>query len=142
MNIQRILLAILVLASTSMHTWAQDKTAKPLQGWLDFLVSDAKLPGIVERIGNADQEKSVAYIAPNAELYIWNNRFANGTKENARLEMVGVPNGDPIDPAVIVIAIIDPNRARGIYMPWARRYVDDVPDRGFIPETMLAELLQ
>jgi hypothetical protein len=141
MNIPKILITISALALLPIQSWAQDTSARNLQGWLDFLVPDATMPSIVSRIGPADAEKSVDYLAPNARLYIWNNKFYNGTTEGARLELVTVSDNDPLGAHQIAIAIIDPNRGRGIYLPWARRFVDNVPAENHIRHTFVAEML-
>jgi len=124
----------------TLRSPGQDTSAKPLQDWLDFLVRDASLASVTERIGSADREKSVDYMASQAQMYIWNNRFENGTTKNSRLELVAVPDNDPAGPQMIVIAILDPSLHRGIYLPWARRFVNNVPSGNLIRRALLAEL--
>jgi hypothetical protein len=141
MKIQRILGLLAVVALLPMESWGQDTGAKPLQDWLDFLVTEATVPSVVDRIGQPDVEKSVAYMAPNAQLYVWYNRFERGPKKEARLELVAVPDNNPLGSQMMVIAIIDPNGPRGIYMPWAPRYVDNVPMGYHVGHAMMAALL-
>jgi hypothetical protein len=141
MNIKQSLIALFLLALIPLQSWAQDTAAKPLQGWLDFLVSDASMGSVVHRIGVADEEKDVAYFAPNAQMFTWYNRFDANTNQYNRLEMVAVPDGDPVTHEMIVVAIIDPNRGRGIYMPWAARYVDTAYRSHYIPRGIMQAML-
>jgi len=138
---KKSLLILSLLALFPLHSRAQDTSVKPLQGWLDFLVSNASLSSVVARIGGADTAKSVNYLAPNAQMYIWENRFYLDSQKTARLELVAVPDGDPANRQMIVIAIIDPARPRGIYLPWAGRYVDTVPHSNYIPRGIMQALL-
>ncbi len=140
MTIKKALIAGTLVAILALRCPAQDSSAKPLQGWLDFLVQDASLDSVTHRIGVPDKEKSADYMAPHARMYIWFNRFESDATRNHRLELVAIPDGDPAGSRMIVIAILDPEGRRGIYLPWARRFVDDVPTGNLISNELLGEL--
>ena len=133
-------MALLALQSTS-NSFSQETTVKPLQGWLDFLVQDASLASVVNRIGLADEATSADKIAPNAQLYVWHNRFESGSAKDDSLELVAIPDQEPTGSRMMVIAILDPGNRKGIYLPWARRYVDNVPRGNSIPRYLLSTLV-
>lgn len=117
-----------------------DTAPRALQGWLDFLVQDSSLASVINRIGQADEEKSANKIAPNAEMYIWHDRFRVDATKDGNLQLIAVPDEDPVGRRMMVVAILDPNRRRGIYLPWARRYVQDVPRGNYMSRYVLSTL--
>ncbi len=118
----------------------EDHAARTLQGWLDLLGKDGSLPAVVARIGVADWEHDMPRIAGAAQLYVWENRFAITSSRTANLKLLVVPDQDPAGSRPIVIGILDPRTGRGVYLPWARRYVDNVAEGNLMPRWMVAEL--
>jgi hypothetical protein len=116
--------------------FGQDMTVRDMHGWLDFLVKDASLSSVVHRIGKADDERDATKLAPKAQMYIWNSRFQTGASKDENLDLIAVPDTDPNLNQMIVIAILDPVRRRGIYLPWAGRYLDN-PFGTYIPKTVM-----
>ena len=141
MEFTKLLMASFVLAAFPLQSWAQDTSARTLQGWLDFLGQDPSLASVFHRIGDADKEKNVDKIASHARMYVWYGRFENDTGKNDRLDLVAAPDEEPDGPHMIVIAVLDPVSRRGIYLPWAWRYVDDMPRGTFIPHVLMQALI-
>jgi len=141
MNFKKLLLPLPVLALLTLQAHAQDTSVRTLQGWLDFLGKDPNLGAVVTRIGSADSEKNASKVTPEAQMYVWPNRFYIDDTKNGDLDLIAVPNGDPAGSQLIVIAILDPRNGSGIYLPWARRYVFHVPYENRIPREVMAQLL-
>jgi hypothetical protein len=133
-------LTLSAFALLTLQSFGQDITVRPLQGWLDFLAKDASLSSVVHRIGKADEERNVDKIASDAQMYMWYGRFATGATKDDSLELIAIPDPDPNLRQMIVVAILDPVRRRGIYLPWAGRYLEDVPHESFIPHYLMDTL--
>ena len=145
MNLENMKIRALVMMSSAfvlftLQSLGQDTTARNLQEWLDFLGQDSRLSAVIDRIGGADKEKSVNKVAPNAESYVWYNRFKNGTTTNGNLELVVAPEQRTNGSEMVVVAIMDGRHHKGIYLPWAWRFVDYVPSGNRIPNNVLKEL--
>lgn len=95
---------------------------------------------IVNRIGGADWEKDAGNVIPKAQLYAWENRFYLSPTLNGRLELLVVPDENPTGSQPIAVGILDPRTGHGVYLPWARRYVDGVPPDYHIPRRIAREL--
>jgi hypothetical protein len=133
------LLLVLVALMTS-RVRADDISPRTLQGWLDFLGNEQGLPSVVARIGVADWERDEPRVAIRGQLYVWEDHFSIGAGKTASLRLLVVPDQDPAGAHPIVVGILDPRTGRGIFLPWARRYMDNLPDGNHMPRWMVSEL--
>ncbi len=133
-----LLLALLTLFTA--HSRAQDSFPRTLQGWLDFLGKDGSLPSVVARIGVADWESDVPRVAIHGQLYVWENRFYIDDTRSASLRLLVVPDEDPAGSHPIVVGILDQRTGRGVYLPWAGRYLPNVAEGNHMPRWMVSAL--
>ena len=119
---------------------AEDISPRTLQGWLDFLANDGGLPSVVARIGVADWERDMPRVTTGGQLYVWESRFYIGPNKTVSLRLLVVPDQDPAGSHPIVVGILDPRTGHGVFLPWARRYVDNLPEGNQMPRWMVSEL--
>ena len=133
-------LLLVLLTLLPAQSRAQENYPRTLQGWLDFLGKDGGLPSVVARIGVADWERDVPRAASHGQLYVWEDRYYIDPSKNASLRLLVVPDEDPAGSHPIVVGILDPRTGHGVYLPWARRYLDNVPEGNHMPSWMVSEL--